>query len=665
MAIVFSCVECNQELQTVNEHAGRKVHCRHCRAVNTVPRAPVAPSLDLNEESSPRRASAPPPPLPLPSREAPRPSEVLDQMERRDRKRDRSRRGRETQDNRDKADNRWTLGGIVLAMGGGLLGLILCVGIGFAILSTTSAPPPVAKNRPRPMPLQEPEPPQDPQPAEFPKPPEEPNPAPRPPVENKISVVFLTPMNLILTDGKSNVEIDFENRVPEPNQSICRPYRIKLKPGSLYWIGTEEKGISHNDCPSLTIEGAEGKITPLNPSDSTIPATEQVFEARAPGLYTITVKRTARHVAAPRLVVRELTATEQLPLNLRLPVAKVDLPTLVLQKQMKIGLRTAAAAFSPDSKSLLISELDGTMSQWDEGVLKGATAKSSLLKREGIRIHLGLTIDFKGRVYAQECTSRNIASLSLGAAGLKRSPGDIQIWDSLTISREKPQIPAPTRTLPLKGIIVRMISSPDGKFVYFLDKHNGKVGRIDAETGKIDREVKGLPVNMVTMCLTADGKRLYCCSADSRIEVIDTVAFRLLGRVKHDQGVPLDIAATNSGLLYMIAMSKPTATIPVGVSTERVCVVDLRNGLPAQTKAILVSSEMGPQSLSILPDQRSVLLKSRSRLLLLSIPARPNIETTQEKVFTPNAHFPSAGIVLSPDGRTAFVNGVGLYSIGR
>jgi hypothetical protein len=601
---------------------------------------------------------------------------VLDEMERRDRRRERPRadrerdRNRERDRDRDRPSPQQAGNRVLLYLGGSLLGLaVLALGVGIGVATLMKTPqPPVAENGPRPNPLpdhEKPAPPKLPQPPIQPKvpidppidPPEQPRPVPPTPLPKRDPRTTLPKLELKLVAGKADIPVDFPGPVPSFGNAVLRPYRVELKPRTLYWIRTQNDQVQLEIQPALTVEGAEGSIelpeTPWKPSLSN----QRVFETGDRGEYTLTVARSHLHRGTTRLVIKAVEDGDTLPPYLRVPAKTVELPRVTERGDANLARSSTSAAFSPDGKSLLIAGQDGVVSYWVEGKRKGAYGKPAKLINDPKRLLHAMAIDFQGRVYAQEGTGR-------GPLPVRQTIGDIQIWNSLTPTGDEAQLPEASRTIPLKGVVARMIASPDGKFLYFLDTHNRRIGRINAETGKIDREVHDLLDGPVTLCLTADGKRLYCCSSNSQIEVIDTAQFRYLGSVLYDQGAPSAIAATNAGLVYLIAREKVPGVFTAS-GPEKLFVVDLRNKLPAKARASLVDPTLIAQQVGILPDQRGVLLKTLQGVQLLAISERPGIEANRMKQITAVISGQSGNIAFSPDGKRAFVDGVPLLGIDR
>src|SRR5262249_21658213 len=140
-----------------------------------------------------------------------------------------------------------------------------------------------------------------------------------------------------------------------------------------------------------------------------------------------------------------------------------------------------------------------------------------------------------------------------------RQVGDISVWENLEPAKGSVPLPPPTKTLSLSGIVHRMINAPDGRWLYFLDTHNRKLGRIDTTTAAIDKVIDTLSPGTRSFCLTPDGKRIYCCSEGNRLDVIDTAQFKHIKTVRLNKGQPGEVAATNEGLVFLVGKMIPGA----------------------------------------------------------------------------------------------------------
>ncbi len=161
--------------------------------------------------------------------------------------------------------------------------------------------------------------------------------------------------------------------------------------------------------------------------------------------------------------------------------------------------------------------------------------------------------------------------------------------------------------------------------------------------------------------MTADGKKIYCCSDSNRVDVIDAEAFKLERSVKLDRGQPTDIAATNGGLVYLVGTKIDEGPGASG----NIMVVDLTRGAADSAPVIVLNQWILYKSVRVLPDQRAVLFGGDRRIATYSIPSRPAVfspvakETGVGDFFTPNE------IEVSPDSRTVIHDISAIFSVSR
>jgi hypothetical protein len=142
--------------------------------------------------------------------------------------------------------------------------------------------------------------------------------------------------------------------------------------------------------------------------------------------------------------------------------------------------------------------------------------------------------------------------------------------------------------------------------------------------------------------------------------VIDAEAFKLLRSVKLDRGQPTDIAASNSGLVYMVG-----ARVDSGPGNSNTMVVDLTHGTPESAQVTPVSQWLIFRSVQVLPDQRAVLFGGEGRIFMYSMPSRPAQFSPVAKEYGITDHNTPNQIAVSPDSRTVLHDKGTILSISR
>jgi len=584
MAIQFRCAECSSLMQVGEEFAGRKVRCPKCQAVATAP-APAAPSPTPREALTERRPTEPPPVPPPTARPRRHEDDYRDWPPPR---------------RRDRRPVESSSAGLIAALIGGgvfllvvVLALVLWVvfspeerpfrkvvvgpkadGWGAAKPNGPVAAPIFPQVQPPPFKVDEFKPRIDPVIVRK----EE----PFPPVP---------PIKVALVKGTFETKVDFDTKVGEPNNfRLIKRYQFEVKPSLAYWIHTQD-----NFRVSVSVEGPAGPVPLAGPPGGSDRRLELAFVADKPGTYTAVLECDRFESKPCKLRIREMDGTEPLPQHLKLPPASVVLP--LIEKVVELNVydkQFSGAAFAPDSKSFWIAHGDGTLSYWEYP----SRAQKGSFKVKDIRLY-AMGVDSQGRLYAQMVKGER-GPLSIG----ERVVADISVWEGLKPSGDMGLLPAPHKTIPLHGIVQRLIYSPDGRWLYFLDSHNRKIGRIDAKTATIDKELDNLSSGAKGLCLTPDGKKLYCCADSNRIDVIDAAAFKLIKTVRLDKGQPFDIAASNEGLLFLVGQN---IAVPGSFGMQNCTMVDLTKGLPDEAKVLPVPIGHHCRFVLMLPDQRAAL----------------------------------------------------------
>jgi hypothetical protein len=284
---------------------------------------------------------------------------------------------------------------------------------------------------------------------------------------------------------------------------------------------------------------------------------------------------------------------------------------------------------------------------------KGSHKLGAANRPEGLTV---IGVDREGRLYGQLTKDVN------GGRFGERPVADITVWEKLAPDKDNVPMPAPTKTLPLKGIVRRFINSPDGRWLYYLDTHNRKLGRIDPDKAAVDKEIDTISPGTKSFCVAADGKRLYCCSDSNRIDVIDAAAFKLEKSVKLDRGQPTDIGATNAGLVYLVGAQIGDA----GLNGGNIMVVDLSaKVLPAEANVTVLPQWIHCRSVQVLPDQRAVLFAGDRRAFVYSMPSKPALFKPVSREFGVTDFFTPGDITVSPDSRTVVHDRGTLLSVSR
>jgi hypothetical protein len=534
---------------------------------------------------------------------------------------------------------------IALLVGGGtMLLFVLAAGIALTVYYL-SAVQPVASTKEPGNPVFNPPPPVNP-----PVNPPIVNPVPNPPdpmQNNNPPFVAEAPINAVLDRGRFETQVNFDANAANPqNQQISKRYQFDTKADTVYWVQVKD-----NPQVRLKVSGPEGPVTPQPDRFGQQPQGELAFVVKQGGNYTALLE-CARFDAKPcKFTIREMDGTEPLPNRLKIKSADVDLPRLEPVQTLDVyDKQFSGAAFAPDGKHFYMAHGDNTLSYWEQ---PGSVKKGSYKMPDRL---FALGVDGQGRLYAQ-------ASKGKGGpiSTTQRGAGDISVWENLRPEQDDVPLPAPSKTISLGGVVQRFINSPDGKWLYYLDSHNRKLGRIDTATASIDQQIDKLSPGTKSFCMTADGKKIYCCSEHNRIDIIDTEPFQLSKTVRLNKGQPTDIAASNAGLLFLVG--KNVGDQPFARSN--CMLVDLTKDIPEEANILPLTVGHHCQFVVLLPDQRAALFSGDRRVTVCSLPSRPALFQAATHEQQIRDYFMPGQLVVSPDSRTLLQDTGVVLSISR
>jgi hypothetical protein len=616
MSIQFRCPGCDSLMQVEDDLAGRRVRCPRCQVISPAPgTAPHAEPDDPESDTAIAKERTSPAPRAaeeaLPALAAP-PRRYADE--------ERESRPVPRRLTRSSPSLALVLAGLAVL-------LLAAIGAGGWLLAHRS-PTPAAEAR------NDPEPPAPEQrPKEQPAANVGPPGAPEPPVKVTLANgTFETQVPLPLDAGGAN------------NAPVTRRYQFDAKADLVYWVrvGGDFQG-------SVRVDGPGGIVLESREPFGAL-RHEGAFQATQAGAHTVTVSGEALPGQPCKLRIREMDGTEPLPDRLKLPAVGVDLPWIE-PTQAAAGRPKpfSGAAFAPDGKSCWMAHGDGTLSVWDLPELRH---RGNYQIAERL---FALGADRHGRLYGQAVKADGPLSAT------PRSVGALGVWEDLPPPGDKVPLPPPKKTIPLRGIVQRLISSPDGRWLYFLDVHNRKLGRIDTDRLAVDREIDDLSPGARAFCLTPDGNTIYCCADTNALDVIDAREFKLTGRVRLDRGQPSDVAASNEGLVFLVGQRTQFDLL----TASNCMLVDLTHGVAAETKVAPINLDVTCRCVRMLPDQRAVLFSSDRRVIACSLPSRPALFKMLVRMYpTRDAAVPGL-LVVSPGGRTLLHDSGVILSVSR
>lgn len=639
MPVTVNCPGHGGPLQLPDNIAGKKVRCPKCQIVFEVPAAaapnpesPVVPSMEIEPTPAPVEATAvqaSPPRMvesavEKPAKERPKPPPITTTRE------------EAATPRRRLAQQGSAFGvlGIVLGVGGVLALGACCIGTAglgwFLFRVPADGPQPMVHDDPPAVVVNDP--------PGIKK--------PFDPLEKKEKEpVFKEepPIAVKLVDGVFETSTTM-NPFERDRQNFTRRKRFQFtaKADTAYWV--EAREIFPVD---LRVEPLDGGPA-WEPKDQGARFHLAFFAEKAGDFIVVAACHQADANRPFKLAIREVNDDRPLPNNLKLaPANPPALPKVEIALNIPNKL-LCSGAFAPDNKSFWTSNHDMTLTLWSHPnfEIRGTYQMTKRL--------YSLGVDSKGRLYAQKGPPDNTPP-----SIARRTVEDIEVYEGLAPQGDKNPLPAPTKMIPLRGLIKRFIPSPDGRWLYLLDTHNRKVCRIDTDKAAIDQEVADISTSTTSFCLTPDGKKIYCCSQTNRIDVIDTATFKLERAVTINKGQPTDIAATDQGMVILIG----ERTEPFG--SGNCMFLDMTKKIDERMKVIPLNYHLHCTHLQLARDQKAVFLSGDRRVGISSIPARPELFPNVTQEVWIRDFFMPGWIQLSPDGRTMLHDVGAILSVSR
>lgn len=244
-------------------------------------------------------------------------------------------------------------------------------------------------------------------------------------------------------------------------------------------------------------------------------------------------------------------------------VTVIDLAAGRKLRDVAVGGQPEGIALSPDGRTLWVADLEGERVQAFDALLLGAAAEPALKPAVNLTARLtgAAPGEFERRVLAPlEAELRRLEMVE--AVTVERHPGEA--WITLALSRGVSQAAAATPiehaarragagfprdrteievrqlgTLPLATVAtgprpIRVLASPDGRWIVTSDLGSGSLTVIDSASGRKAREiaVSGTEqAQQVTILFSSDGRRLYAAETGrDQVVELDFASGRILRR---------------------------------------------------------------------------------------------------------------------------------------
>lgn len=620
----IECPQCRKELRIPESALGKSVKCPSCQAVFTA---------QARQEAIQAR-SAPPPPT---DRDRSSVEQRREHDESDDRERDRARVGRDRGRPRSSAAP-W----IVAAVIGGLL-LVVLVGVIVVALLPSADPrqgfgktdvPVVHKKDFR----------EDKK--EWKEPFDNNVNVKRPPCGDALARKIVLNRGSSLTPGRLE-PTDPLDRGPIPLPA--KIYLVALAAEQAYFVELKRQP-NAIFTPHLRVEELDGRRVSQEPGKE-MPTHQQLFIAPKSATYRLVVTSPGGAQGdrcAYVLSVKQLDEGDTLPPGMMLPQTPVAPQSLVLKKKLEPFL---GAAIAHDSKSAYIA--------FPKGKLQRLACPSFEVEQtfELPKQSYQMVVDRQGKLYAmvQRVEEENPPLPWLGLG-----PADLYIYDMKAAGEGALQ---PAKVLPLDGIVMHMMISPDDNWLYYLDKHNNKVGRVDITKQRIDTVSNRIAPGTNSLCLTPDGKALFSCSNANVVQRLNPRTLAVERTINIDKGKPTGIQATDRGHVFLNSGE--------GAWTN-IWYLNATRDYGTATAAVLPWAGVYQTShIRLAPDQKRLYTScfnlAPGSISSFAISARPGLLLGQrcgDTQLDPNFSAPGR-MEISPDGTFLFCDRGAILSLGR
>jgi WD40 repeat protein len=233
---------------------------------------------------------------------------------------------------------------------------------------------------------------------------------------------------------------------------------------------------------------------------------------------------------------------------------------------------------------------------------------------------------------------------------------DLHLYDTKAIADKAGPL-TPSKVIPLGGIVYHLYVSPDDNWLYYLDSHNRKIGRLDLKTATLDKENDQLEAGTNAMCMAPDGKKLYTCSTTNVVQVLDAASLRIEKTFKISSVKPIGIQATDNGYVFLNSDR---------LQQTNIFLVDTTKDPKAPVEAIAWTDVYYTYSIRLAPDQKRVYHYSPPNIWSYHIGDRPTFYKGQQAGSISLAGVNARGLMeISRDGTVMLCDRGVVLSLGR
>jgi hypothetical protein len=473
------------------------------------------------------------------------------------------------------------------------------------------------------------------------------NPAPiRPEAPKRPAFDDRLATNVALQNGRFEMHTRFEDEDPADRntQHPAKIFLIDLEADQAYLgeLSFSEPFV----VPALRLEDRQGRTLATSPWPPRQGPAQFVFFPTKTDTYRL-VASTRRASGEFTLSLRRVEEGDPLP---DIAVGGGPAARRSIQVARKLDL-FLSAAIAPDSRSAWVSWPDKRLTRI--ACPEFDTKATYKLPKRSYRI----AVDGRGMLYAVAQLTENQSPLPLWDFGI----ADLEIYDTNKLNNPGAVL-KPTKTISVRGIIKQLCMSPDDAWIYYLDVHNRKIGRVNLREGKLDGETDQLVPDTNSLCLTPNGTKLYTCSSTNAVQIFDPATLKVEKTIRIHEANPTGIQATDKGYVFLNSGN--------GQWTHIYLLYAARDYKDERAPVIPWAGVYHTNALALSPDQQCLYAScfnlSPSNIKAFHVSARPTMIKGRECGAIGLDAFNTQGqMIISRDGRFMFCDRGVILSLGR
>jgi hypothetical protein len=329
---------------------------------------------------------------------------------------------------------------------------------------------------------------------------------------------------ITLKDGAFQIQTQFGDADPFDRNSKqpAKLFLVKLEANQAYFAEMKQEGVGAV-LPVVRLEESAGLEVAADRNPRSAAVSRLLYLVARTGVYRLIASTVGPGTGTFTLSLRQVQEGDSLP--------EMPPPLPVPAQGIQIA-RTIepylAATISPDAQSAWVAYPSGKVERF-------LCPSFTVLETYQLPKISQLALDRRGLLYAVVQKDKD-ADLNLYNTRALPAPGKTH---------------TPVKVLHLHGVVQQLLLSPDDAWLYYLDTHNHKVGKIDLKLQKLERETNQIDPATNDLCQPPNGKSLYTCASSNVVQQLDPATLKIQKTLRIDRGAPNGIQATNSGYVFL------------------------------------------------------------------------------------------------------------------